>query len=153
MFRVDAIRHHARDFQTRDFQTRDFQTRDLRPLFHGHDDHGDEGHASESHASESHASESHGHDAESHQPETWTFPKNPTRDEKAERELLEIIFTLPELTTRIREEITPADFMAGRLRQLLEICFQMHDEGGVASYERVTTRLEDAGLKNLAADI
>jgi hypothetical protein len=29
----------------------------------------------------------------------------------------------------------------------------MHDEGILASYERVTTRLEDARLKNLAADI
>src|SRR4029077_13487124 len=54
---------------------------------------------------------------------------------------------------RIREEITPADLTVGPLRQLLEICFQMHDEGVVASYERVTTRLEDARLKNLAADI
>ena len=106
--------------------------------FHGHDVHVDN---------------LHGHDAELHQPETWSFPKNPTRDEKAERELLEIIFTLPEQTTRIREEITPADLMVGPLRQLLEICFQMHDEGILASYERVTTRLEDAGLKNLAADI
>ncbi len=111
--------------------------------FHGHDVHGQD----------VHVHEGHGHDAELHQPETQSFPKNPTRDEKAERELLEIIFTLPELTTRIREEITPADLTVGPIRQLLEICFQMHDEGMLASYERVTTRLEDAGLKNLAADI
>lgn len=95
----------------------------------------------------------HGDDAESQQPETWTFPQNPTRDEKAERELLEIIFTLPEQATRIREEITLADLTAGPLRQLLELCFQLQNEGIPASYERVTTRLEDAGLKNLAADI
>src|SRR5262249_29180136 len=39
------------------------------------------------------------------------------------------------------------------LRRLLEICFQLQDEGVAAAYEKVTTRLEDAGLKNLAADI
>jgi DNA primase len=92
-------------------------------------------------------------DADSQQPESWTFPQNPNRDEKAERELLEIIFTMPEQATRIREEIAPADLTVGPLRQLLELCFQMQDEGILASYERVTTRLEDAGLKNLAADI
>jgi len=95
----------------------------------------------------------HDHDAELPRRETWTFPKNPNRDEIAERELLEIIFTLPELAARIRKEITPADLSIPALRRLLELCFQMQDEGVVASYDRVTTRLEDAGLKNLAADI
>jgi DNA primase len=95
----------------------------------------------------------HQHDDESPQPQTWSFPKNPNRDEIAERELLEIMFTLPELATRIRDEITPADLTVRALRQLLELCFQLQDEGVVASYEKVTTRLEDAGLKNLAADI
>ena len=95
----------------------------------------------------------HGHDAESPQPQTWTFPKNPNRDEIAERELLEIIFTLPEQAARIRQEFTPADLTIAALRQLLELCFQLQDEGVAASYDKVTSRLEDAGLKNLAADI
>ena len=95
----------------------------------------------------------HSDDAETQPPKNWSFPRNPNRDELAERELLEILFTLPEQAARIREEITPADLTAGPLRQLLELCFLMQDEGIPAAYERVTTRLEDAGLKNLAADI
>ena len=92
-------------------------------------------------------------DAESHHVVDRSFPQNPTRDEKAERELLEVIFAIPEQVGRIREEITPADFTNRHLRQLLELCFEMHDQGILPSYERVTSQLEDAGLKNLAADV
>jgi len=95
----------------------------------------------------------HTHDAESHQPQSWSFPKNPSRDEKAERELLEIVFTLPQQARQIREEIAPGDLTVDSLRELLEVCFQLQDQGIEASYGRVTARLEDAGLKNLAADI
>ena len=94
------------------------------------------------------------HDAaESQPPQSRSFPQKPNRDEFAERELLEIIFTLPEHATRIREEITPVDLTNSLLRELLEFCFLMQDQGVHASYDRVTARLEDAGLKNLAADI
>jgi DNA primase len=92
-------------------------------------------------------------DAKSQQSGRWIFPRNPSRDEQAERELLEVLFTLPEHIVRIRAEISPAELTVPHFRELLEVCFQMQDQGIVASYERVTARLEDACLKNLAADI
>ncbi|HEY3968960.1 MAG TPA: DNA primase [Planctomycetaceae bacterium] len=92
-------------------------------------------------------------DAESQHTVDRSFPQNPTRDERAERELLEVIFAIPEQVGRIREEITPADFTNPHLRELLEVCFEMHDQGTLPSYDRVTARLEDAGLKNLATDV
>jgi len=93
------------------------------------------------------------HDAQSPQSNSRSFPRNPTRDELAERELLELIFTWPEQTARIRGEIRPADVTNPHLMELLELCFQLLDQGVLPGYERVTARLEDAGLKNLAAEI
>jgi DNA primase len=81
------------------------------------------------------------------------FPQNPTRDEKAERELLEVIFAFPQQIGRIREEITAAEFTNSHLRELLELCFEMDSEGIAPSYDRVMAQLEDAGLKNLATDL
>lgn len=94
-----------------------------------------------------------GDDAESQRSGIRLFPQNPTRDEMAERDLLEIIFTIPEKAELIRREMTPAEVTNAHLRQLLEVCFQMQDQGVLPSYDRVTARLEEAGLKNLAADI
>jgi DNA primase len=92
-------------------------------------------------------------DAESPQKKIRAFPQNPTRDDKAEWELLQIIFTIPEKVELIRGEIAPAELTNACLRELLEVCFQMQDQGVLPSYDRVTARLEEADLKNLAADI
>ena len=76
------------------------------------------------------------------------FPQNPSRDEMAERELLEIIFTLPETDdTHPRGNQRSTDLTNSPFKQLLELCFQMQDEGGLPSFERVITRLEDAGTQ------
>ena len=92
-------------------------------------------------------------DAQTPRPANRLFPRSPTRDERAELELLEIIFTLPEKVEMIQREIGPADFTNTHLRGLLSVCFQMHSEGVLPAYDRVTARLEDADLKNLAAEI
>jgi DNA primase len=92
-------------------------------------------------------------DADTQQSKIRAFPQIPNRDDRAEWELLQIIFTIPEKAERIRGEIAPAELTNADLRKLLEVCFQMQDQGVLPSYDRVTARLEDAGLKNLAADI
>jgi hypothetical protein len=66
---------------------------------------------------------------------------------------LEIIFTLPEKAETIRREIEPADFTNAHLQELLRVCFEMHSQGVLPAYDRVTARLEDADLKTLAAEI
>ncbi|MBS0262365.1 MAG: DNA primase, partial [Planctomycetes bacterium] len=96
---------------------------------------------------------SHHDVAETPQPVDRSFPRNPTRDEKAERELLEVIFALPEQTGRIQLEISPSDFTNRHLRELFEVCFELYAQGTPPNYERVITSLEDPGLKNLATDI
>jgi DNA primase len=94
-----------------------------------------------------------GDDVHSPRPANRLFPRNPTRDELAELELLEIIFTLPEKVEAIIREIAPAELTNAHLRELLSVCFQMHSQGVLPAYDRVTARLEDADLKNLAAQI
>lgn len=79
------------------------------------------------------------------------FPKNPGRDDLAERELLEVIFTSPEAWETIRKEVSPADVGHKYLRELFEICCQLADRGIAPSYERLTATLEDPKLKQLAA--
>ena len=92
-------------------------------------------------------------DAVSPQPSGPLFPARPSRDELAERELLEIIFTYPERLAEIRCEINPRDLTHPLLARLLDLCFDIADQQGSPSYERVTARLEDAALKSLAAQI
>jgi len=92
-------------------------------------------------------------DAARQRPVSRPFPQTPTRDELAERELIEILFTLPEQAERIRAEISPSAVNNPHLRELLEICFQLQDQGVLPTYEKVTARLEDAGLKGLAAEV
>lgn len=94
-----------------------------------------------------------GHDAEIQQAAGPLFPARPTRDESAERDLLAILFTLPERVAEIRAEIRPEELTNRHLRQLLELCFEIGEQGVFPSYERVTARLEDAALKSLAAQI
>jgi len=81
------------------------------------------------------------------------FPAVPTRDELAERELLEIIFTFPDHVAEIQHEISADEISNPHLRQLLGLCFEISRLGGKPSYEKVTSQLEDAGLKGLAAQI
>lgn len=92
-------------------------------------------------------------DADSQRAAIPLFPAAPTRDELAERELLEIIFTFPERVAEIQREIAMEDLANPHLRRLLGLCFEISSHGGLPSYEKVTSQLEDAGLKALAAQI
>src|SRR5437660_3085207 len=60
---------------------------------------------------------------------------------------------MPEKTELVRAEIDPRELSNRHLRDLLELCFQMHEQGVLPGYEHVTARLEDAEQKNLAAEI
>jgi DNA primase len=94
-----------------------------------------------------------GDDADSQPPAEPLFPLQPTRDDLAERELLEILFVLPERLEEIRAEIGLDELRNPHLRRLLAVCFELGEQGVRPSYERVTARLEDAGLKGLAVQI
>ena len=91
--------------------------------------------------------------SETQQPVNRAFPKNPTRDEHAERELLEVIFAFPAQTLRVQSEISPSEFGNPHLRELFELCFALNAQQIPPSYNNVMLHLEDLGLKGLATEI
>jgi DNA primase len=76
-----------------------------------------------------------------------------TRDQKAERDLLEIMLAFPEKVPLVRQEVPPEEISHPHLRALMEICCELSDLGLPCGYEQVTSRLEDAPLKRLAAQL
>lgn len=76
-----------------------------------------------------------------------------SRHERMECELLEILFADPQLVTLLREQVSPAEFQHRDLRALLELCYDLEEQGISPSYERVTAELEDIGLKRLVMNI
>jgi len=76
-----------------------------------------------------------------------------SRHERMEYELLEILFADPQLVMLLRKQVSPAEFQHKDLRALLQLCYDLDEQGVSPSYERVTAELEDIGLKRLVMDI
>jgi len=76
-----------------------------------------------------------------------------TRVERAERELVEILLSAPELVGRIREQLRSEEIRDTFLKRLLEVCYQIHDNGGLPTFDRVTASLEDPEMKRLLVKI
>lgn len=77
-------------------------------------------------------------------------PDDVQREHRVEWELLEIIFAVPETVPRIREQVGTGELTHGRLRELLQVCYDLDDRGEAPGYDRVTAALEDSELKRLA---
>lgn len=75
------------------------------------------------------------------------------KHERLEREILEIIFAAPESVQRISEEIAVDEFQNRDLRRLLQLCFDIAEQGGAPTYERVTSAIEEPALKRLAVEL
>jgi DNA primase len=76
-----------------------------------------------------------------------------TRVERAERELIQILLASPEMTERIRGRVRSEEIRDGFLRRLLEVCYQIHDNGDQPAFERVAASMEDPELKRLLVQI
>ncbi len=73
-----------------------------------------------------------------------------SKDDKLECELLEIIFTSPDIIDSIRQELGCEDIRNLHIRQLVQLCFDLAEQGIAPTCEAVTTRLENLDLKALA---
>jgi DNA primase len=73
--------------------------------------------------------------------------------EQVERELLEVILTLPETIGKVVAAISPSDVQTPALRSLFELCLAVSNAGHSPSYHTVTSTLEDLELKRLAAEL
>ncbi len=80
-------------------------------------------------------------------------PGTLTRVERAERELVEILLSAPELVGRIREQLRSEEIRDTFLKRMLEVCYQIHDNGGLPTFDRVTASLEDPEMKRLLVKI
>jgi len=79
------------------------------------------------------------------------FHRQPlSKGDKLECELLEILFTQPELSERIRQEVGEADFQNPHLRELLQFVYDVIELGELPTFQRVTLEIERAELKSLA---
>eukprot|EP00913_Durusdinium_trenchii_P013354 g12535.t1 len=85
--------------------------------------------------------------------ELTTSQPTSLKHERLERELLEIIFAAPETVHQISEEIAVGEIRHRGIRVLLQLCFDIAEQGDTPSYERVTSAIEEPALKRLAVEI
>lgn len=93
------------------------------------------------------------------QDEQHTTPVVPvvrTGLERAERELLEIIVSCPQYTHYIRHHIGPDDFEQPQHRRLLELCFDLEEDGELPEFHRIVAAADSSAeilsLANAVAD-
>lgn len=78
------------------------------------------------------------------------FPKSPTADDRAERDLVAIELTDPNATTTTLSEIPPVETRNKHLRALREIIGDIHERHIPVSLENVLVEINDEPLKDLA---
>ncbi|MDB4614687.1 DNA primase [bacterium] len=91
------------------------------------------------------------HDEANESPQPTVHLTNRTRWE--EQEVIEIILSVPEKVGVIRQHIGPDDFHDPQLRRLLELCFDLAEQGVSPSINSVTAALENPELKSLVLQV
>jgi hypothetical protein len=82
-----------------------------------------------------------------------TMPVRPSRDERAELDLLLAIFTHPGQAGAAAREVVPADLTHSGLRRLYEVCWEMIRDEQPPTFDRVSLVIEDRALLRLAVDV
>lgn len=72
-----------------------------------------------------------------------------SKDDQLESELLQLLFTSPDMIDLVRCEIGTDDFKNEVLRDLLTVCFDLADEGWPPSFDRVLSHWECPDMKGL----
>ena len=75
---------------------------------------------------------------------------NLSREDKLECELLGILFTAPETAPFAKAGVSLDDLRQQRIRDLLNICFELTNENSGPTFARVLDATEDGNLKRLA---
>ncbi|MBC8116946.1 MAG: DNA primase, partial [Candidatus Saccharimonas sp.] len=78
-----------------------------------------------------------------------SLQQSQSKDDLLECELLQLLFTSPDMIDAVRREIGPDDFGNEVLRELLTVCFDVHDDGWLPSFDKVLSQLECPDLKGL----
>lgn len=78
-----------------------------------------------------------------------SLQQSQSKDDLLECELLQLLFTSPDMIDAVRREIGPDDFGNEVFRELLTVCFDVHDDGWLPSFDKVLSQLECPDLKGL----
>jgi len=82
-------------------------------------------------------------------PAILSLQQTQSKDDLLECELLQLLFTSPDIVDAVRREIGTDDFKNDVLQELLTVCFDLSDDGQLPSFDKVLTRLECPDLKGL----
>ena len=86
--------------------------------------------------------------------ETAPIPtKAAAREEALEQDLLEAILAAPETVTAIQQHVSPEEITDAQRQQVLQLCYDLAEQGVEPTCERMTAALEDADLKRLVVRI
>lgn len=72
-----------------------------------------------------------------------------SKDDLLESELLQLLFTSPDMIEVVRAEIGTDDFKSEILRDVLGVCYDLADEGWSPSFDRVLSHWECPEMKGL----
>ena len=70
-----------------------------------------------------------------------------------DRELVQIVLNEPSVVARLITRVTVASLGDAPLRAILQCCYDLHGEGLLPTFDRVTSRLDDPALRALAAGL
>ncbi len=70
-----------------------------------------------------------------------------------DRELVQIVLNEPCVVERLITRVTVASLSDAPLRAILQTCYDLHGEGSLPTFDRVTSRLDDPALRALAAGL
>ncbi len=80
-------------------------------------------------------------------------PVRPADLDPIDRELVQIVLNEPSVVGRLITRVMVASLSDAPLRAILQVCYDLHGEGSLPTFDRVTSRLDDPALRALAAGL
>jgi DNA primase len=80
-------------------------------------------------------------------------PPMPSKTDKAEYELLEIVLQMPQILAQVAEQLPPAVWRDGRRRAVFSACCRLAAAGIEPTVERLLLEIDDAQLKTLIIEL
>ena len=73
--------------------------------------------------------------------------------DKTDRQLIQVLLNEPTLVGRIITRVMASTLRDASLRAILQACFDLHGEGAIPTFDRITSRLDDPAVRSLAAGL
>jgi DNA primase len=73
--------------------------------------------------------------------------------DRTDLELIQIVLSEPETITWLLPRLTPSALKDESLREILQVCFDLQNEGEVPNYANLMVRLDDPAVRSLAASL